>query len=193
MRVWRVAPLKKLQGAAGTATPGRATRREEVRKSRCCGSIPDDVRCARAAGTRRGRTRRAQCWFGVPRGLLLRASSDGGGGWHPLIPSRRCRAAGQATAPVEAPQWPPFPVEVTEARPDVQCIDGGCWVPQCRSLQCCPSAPPPPPTAPRRNAGLWCVSTRRDQHKTQKEMWLVSGLQDHRYLSVNKEAKMPVD
>ena len=46
---------------------------------------------------------------------------------------------------------------------------------------------------PRRNAGLWCVSTRRDQHKAQKEMWLVSGLQDHRYLSVNKDAKMPVD
>ena len=46
---------------------------------------------------------------------------------------------------------------------------------------------------PRRNAGLWCVSTRRDQHKAQKEMWLVSGLQDHRYLSVNKDVKMPVD
>ena len=46
---------------------------------------------------------------------------------------------------------------------------------------------------PRRNAGLWSVSTRRDQHKAQKEMWLVSGLQDHRYLSVNKDAKMPVD
>ena len=46
---------------------------------------------------------------------------------------------------------------------------------------------------PRRNAGLWCVSTRRDQHKAQKEMWLVSGLQDHRYLSVNKDAKMLVD
>ena len=46
---------------------------------------------------------------------------------------------------------------------------------------------------PRRNAGLWCVSTRRDQHKAQKEMWLVSGLQDHRYLSVDKDAKMPVD
>ena len=29
---------------------------------------------------------------------------------------------------------------------------------------------------PRRNSGLWCVSTRRDQHKAQKEMWLVSGL-----------------
>ena len=51
-------------------------------------------------------------------------------------------------------------------------------------------APPPPP---RRNAELWCVSTRRDQHKAQKEMWLVSGLQEHRYLSVNKDAKMPVD
>ena len=49
----------------------------------------------------------------------------------------------------------------------------------------------PPPS--RRNAGLWCVSTRRDQHKVQNEMWLVSGLQDHRYLSVNKDAKMPVD
>ena len=46
---------------------------------------------------------------------------------------------------------------------------------------------------PRRNSGLWCVSTRRDQHKAQKEIWLVSGLQDHRYLSVNKDAKMPVD
>ena len=45
----------------------------------------------------------------------------------------------------------------------------------------------------RRNAGLWCVSTGRDQHNPQKEMWLVSGLQDHRYLSVNKDAKMPVD
>ena len=53
-----------------------------------------------------------------------------------------------------------------------------------------PFSTPPPP---RRNAGLWCVSTRRDQHKAQKEMWLVSGLQDHRYLSVNKDAKMPVD
>ena len=31
------------------------------------------------------------------------------------------------------------------------------------------------------------------EHKAQKEMWLVSGLQDHRYLSVNKDAKMPVD
>jgi hypothetical protein len=48
-------------------------------------------------------------------------------------------------------------------------------------------------SSPRRNAGLWCVSTRHDQHKAQKEMWLVSGLQDHRYLSVNKDAKMPVD
>ena len=37
------------------------------------------------------------------------------------------------------------------------------------------------------------MSTRRDQHKAQKEMWLVSGLQDHRYLSANKDAKMPVD
>ena len=29
--------------------------------------------------------------------------------------------------------------------------------------------------------------------KAHKEMWLVSGLQDDRYLSVNKDAKMPVD
>ena len=54
-------------------------------------------------------------------------------------------------------------------------------------------SPAPPPAPPRRNSGLWCVSTRRDQHKAQKEIWLVSGLQDHRYLSVNKDAKMPVD
>ena len=33
----------------------------------------------------------------------------------------------------------------------------------------------------------------RSAQKAQKEMWLVSGLQDHRYLSVNKDAKMPVD
>ena len=46
---------------------------------------------------------------------------------------------------------------------------------------------------PRRNAGLWGVSTGGKRHKAQKEMWLVSGLQDHRYLSVNKDAKMPVD
>ena len=36
------------------------------------------------------------------------------------------------------------------------------------------------------------------EHKTRsaqsaEKMWLVSGLQDHRYLSVNKDAKMPVD
>ena len=35
------------------------------------------------------------------------------------------------------------------------------------------------------------------EHKTRSaqsaEMWLISGLQDHRYLSVNKDAKMPVD
>ena len=48
-----------------------------------------------------------------------------------------------------------------------------------------PLTPPPP----RRNAGLWCVSTRRGQHKAQKKMWLVSGLIDHRYLSVEKDAK----
>ena len=36
------------------------------------------------------------------------------------------------------------------------------------------------------------------EHKTRsaqsaEKMWLVSGLQDHRYLSGNKDAKMPVD
>ena len=33
----------------------------------------------------------------------------------------------------------------------------------------------------------------RSAQKAQKEMWRASGLQDHRYLSVNKDAKMPVD
>ena len=61
------------------------------------------------------------------------------------------------------------------------CVNGQ-FYPSCKPLM-----------NPRRNPGLWCVSTRRDQHKAQKEMWLVSGLQDHRYLSVNKDAKMPVD
>ena len=68
----------------------------------------------------------------------------------------------------------------------------------------CPRPPHPPtaqrerslgwcaPLPPRRNSGLWCVSTRRDQHKAQKEMWLVSGLQDHRYLSKkNRHSEMP--
>ena len=45
---------------------------------------------------------------------------------------------------------------------------------------------PRPSHRPRRNAGLLHVCTRGRQHKAQKEIWPVSGLQDHRYLSVNK-------
>ena len=40
--------------------------------------------------------------------------------------------------------------------------------------------------SPRRNSGLLHVCTRGSQHKAQKEIWLVSGLQDHGYLSVKK-------
>ena len=39
---------------------------------------------------------------------------------------------------------------------------------------------------PRRNAGLLHGCTRGSQHKAQKEIWLVSGLQDHRYLWVTR-------
>ena len=39
---------------------------------------------------------------------------------------------------------------------------------------------------PRRNAEVLHVGTRHDQHKAQKENWLVSGLKDHRYLSVTR-------
>ena len=35
------------------------------------------------------------------------------------------------------------------------------------------------------------MCTRGSQHKAQKEMWLVSGLQDHRYLSVKSESNPP--
>ena len=41
----------------------------------------------------------------------------------------------------------------------------------------------PPP--PRRNAGLWCVSTRCDQHKEQKEMWLISAPPPHQKKTQN--------
>ena len=39
---------------------------------------------------------------------------------------------------------------------------------------------------PQRNSGLWHVCTGSKQHKAQKENGLVSGLQDHRYLSVTE-------
>ena len=49
------------------------------------------------------------------------------------------------------------------------------------------------PARPRRSSGLLHVCTRGDQHKAQKENWLVSGLSDQRYRSVKREAKMPSD
>ena len=39
------------------------------------------------------------------------------------------------------------------------------------------------PQDPRRNAGLLHVCTRGGQYKAREEVWLVGGLQDHRYLS----------
>ena len=40
---------------------------------------------------------------------------------------------------------------------------------------------------PRRNSGRWHVCTGGKQCKAQKENGLVSGLQDHRYLSVTED------
>ena len=45
------------------------------------------------------------------------------------------------------------------------------------------TAPPPPS---RRNAGLLHVCTSGRQYKAQKENWPVSGVKDHRYLSVRR-------
>ena len=47
-----------------------------------------------------------------------------------------------------------------------------------------PATPPPPP---RRNSGLCHVCTGGRQYKAQKENGLVSGLYDHRYLSVAED------
>ena len=45
---------------------------------------------------------------------------------------------------------------------------------------------------PRWNAELLHVCTGGRQHKAQKENWLISGLKDHRYLSVKKDIRMPM-
>ena len=45
------------------------------------------------------------------------------------------------------------------------------------------AVPPPPPSG--RNAELLHLGTRRGQHKS-AESWLISGLKDHRYISVTR-------
>ena len=64
-----------------------------------------------------------------------------------------------------------------------------CAPPPPPSLAGLPPGCPPVPLPPPRECWLSHVCTGGRQNKAQKKMWLVSGLQDHWYLSVKIESK----
>ena len=100
---------------------------------------------------------------GQPHGDALRLSSP-----HPLPRTRSPTPARSPPHPCLPPPCPLLPLPLP-----------------CSSRLSSPAAD----TTPRRNSELLHVCTRGSQHKAQKEIWLVSGLHDHRYLSVNSETR----
>ena len=152
---------------------------------------PGDGQTA-GAGEERGKWRPPLCPVRPGQGIMTPGPRTGVMTGPPGPPHSPCgRSAGSSALP-QGPTHPPPPPGLAQGEGQHRlCPPGGPLEPH-RPHALRPGARGgpggPPPTDPK-EYWLSHVCTGGRQNKAQKKMWLVSGLQDHRYLSVKSESK----